>query len=127
MRLDSLRHLAVIDPDTACRSGTVVDYWVDPTIGRVAALSMRPVDIDQPQRIPSTRVARVGHDVVMLTRAIESHGAGKTYSDRADLHLTRGDKCAVPNAVGRVEVDSIKLWDRGCSWPCGQPQRAGQT
>jgi uncharacterized protein YrrD len=73
MRLDSLRHLAVIDPDTACSSGTVVDYWVDPTAGRVAALSMRPVDIDQPQRISCTRVARVGRDAVMLTR-----GSGRT-------------------------------------------------
>ena len=77
MRLDSLRHLAVIDPETACRAGTVIDYWVDPTIGRVAALSMRPVDIDQPQRISCTRVARVALDAMMLTR-----GSGPTSGHR---------------------------------------------
>ena len=45
MRIDSLRHLAVIDPDTACRTGTVTDYWLNPTEGRLAALALRPVAV----------------------------------------------------------------------------------
>ena len=68
MRIDRLHHLAVIDPESACRSGTVVDYWVNPTAGRVAALAVRPVDVDQLQRVSCARVARIGHDAVMLAR-----------------------------------------------------------
>ncbi len=68
MRIDSLRNLAVIDPDTACRTGTVTDYWLDPSAGRLAALELRPVDIDQTQRVSCARVGRIGHDAVMLMR-----------------------------------------------------------
>jgi uncharacterized protein YrrD len=69
MRIDSLRHLAVIDPDTACRTGTVTDYWLDVTAGRLAALVQRPVDVDQAQRVSCARVGHIGHDAVMLTPA----------------------------------------------------------
>ncbi len=75
MRLDSLRNLAVIDPDTASRLGTVTDYWLDPAAGRVAALQLRPVDIDQTQRVAATRVACVGHDAVMLASSAATNAA----------------------------------------------------
>jgi sporulation protein YlmC with PRC-barrel domain len=66
MRIDRLRNLVIIDPDTACRLGTVTDYWVDAAAGRVAALAIRPIDVDLPQRVSTSRVACVGHDAVML-------------------------------------------------------------
>jgi sporulation protein YlmC with PRC-barrel domain len=44
MRVDRLRNLAVIDPETACRVGIVTDYWIDAAAGRVAALAIRPVE-----------------------------------------------------------------------------------
>lgn len=69
MDIDSLRHRAVIDPDSASHVGTVIDYWVDPELGRVVALAMRPVDVDQSQRISCARVARVGRHAIMLARA----------------------------------------------------------
>jgi sporulation protein YlmC with PRC-barrel domain len=69
MHIDSLRQRAVIDPDSAARLGTVIDYWVDPELGRVAALAMRPVDVDQSQRLSCARVARVGRHAIMLNRA----------------------------------------------------------
>jgi sporulation protein YlmC with PRC-barrel domain len=73
MRVDRLRNLAVIDPDTACRIGIVTDYWVDATAGRVAALAIRPIDVDLSQRVEAARVACVGRDAVMLTT---TRGAG---------------------------------------------------
>jgi uncharacterized protein YrrD len=69
MRLDDLRNLVVIDPDTACLVGAVTGYWIDAAGGRVGAITIRPVDVDLPQRFSSDRVARVGTDAVMLTRA----------------------------------------------------------
>jgi sporulation protein YlmC with PRC-barrel domain len=68
MRLDTLRHRAVVDPETGSRVGTVTDYWVDAAAGRVAALIIRPVDADLPQRVSAERVARVGRHAVMLSR-----------------------------------------------------------
>lgn len=50
MRLDNLRHRAVVDPDSACRTGIVTDYLVDATAGRVALL-VRPMDADLQQRV----------------------------------------------------------------------------
>src|SRR6516225_3000610 len=67
MRIDSLRQLVVIDPTTACQVGKVSDYWINPAAGRIAALVLRPPDIDQPQQVSSVRVARVGRHAVMLT------------------------------------------------------------
>ena len=58
MRVDRLRNLAVIDPDTACRVGIVTDYWIDAAAGRVAALAIRPIDVDLSQRVDTCRVAR---------------------------------------------------------------------
>jgi sporulation protein YlmC with PRC-barrel domain len=64
MRVDRLRNLAVIDPETACRVGIVTDYWIDAAAGRVAALAIRPVDVDLSQHVDTCRVARVGRDAV---------------------------------------------------------------
>jgi sporulation protein YlmC with PRC-barrel domain len=66
MRVDRLRNLAVIDPDTACRVGIVTDYWIDAAAGRVATLAIRPVDVDLSQHVDTCRVAHVGRDAVML-------------------------------------------------------------
>jgi len=69
MRADKLRRLAVVDPETACRIGSVTNYWIDPVAGRVAALAIRPVDVDLPQRVAANRVVHVGRDAVMLAAA----------------------------------------------------------
>ena len=76
MRVDRLRNLAVIDPDTACRVGIVTDYWIDAAAGRVAALAIRPVDVDLSQRVDACRVARVGHDAIMLKPADGARAPG---------------------------------------------------
>jgi sporulation protein YlmC with PRC-barrel domain len=76
MRVDRLRNLVVIDPDTACRVGIVTDYWIDAAAGRVAALAIRPVDVDLSQRVDTCRVARVGHDAVMLGPADSARAPG---------------------------------------------------
>jgi sporulation protein YlmC with PRC-barrel domain len=73
MRLDTLRKRAVVDPETGTRLGTVTDYWVDATAGRVAALIIRPVDADVSERVAAHRVAHVGRDAVMLS---SSNGPG---------------------------------------------------
>ena len=67
MRLDALRNLAVVDPETGSRLGIVTDYWVDAAAGRVAALLICPVDVDISQRVRAERVAHVGRDAVMLS------------------------------------------------------------
>jgi len=69
MRVDRLRNLAVIDPNTAGRVGIVTDYWIDAAAGRVAELAIRPIDVDLSQRVDTCRVARVGRDAVMLAPA----------------------------------------------------------
>ena len=76
MRVDRLRNLVVIDPDTACRVGIVTDYWIDAAAGRVAALAIRPVDVDFSQRVDTCRVARVGRDAVMLAPADSARTSG---------------------------------------------------
>jgi uncharacterized protein YrrD len=116
MRIDSLRNLAVIDPDTASRTGTVTDYWLDPAAGRLAALELRPVDIDQSQRVSCARVGRIGHDAVMLTRrgeqAISSlEPISADWLDRRHLkHLTvysdEGDRLG---RVAEAQIDPLTL------------------
>src|SRR5690349_81800 len=69
MRLDTLRNRAVVDPETGSLLGTVTNYWVDATAGRVAALKIRPVDADLSERVAADRVARVGRDAVMLSHS----------------------------------------------------------
>ena len=75
MRLDTLRKRAVVDPATGSRLGIVTDYWVDASAGRVAALTIRPVDADLSERVAADRVACVGRDAVMLSRS-DGPGAG---------------------------------------------------
>lgn len=62
MRLRQLRGLPVIDPTAARKIGTVVDYQVDPSASRLAAL-----DLEGGERIPAQRIRRVGSSAVILT------------------------------------------------------------
>jgi sporulation protein YlmC with PRC-barrel domain len=82
MRLDKLRKRVVVDPETGTRLGTVTDYWVDATAGRVATLIIRPVDADLSQRVAADRVVHVGRDAVILSR---STGPGVGSHARPDL------------------------------------------
>jgi sporulation protein YlmC with PRC-barrel domain len=67
MRLKELRGLPVIDPTAARKVGTVSDYQVDPSAGRLAALDVTPLDGGDGQRIVAQRIRRVGGSAVMLT------------------------------------------------------------
>jgi sporulation protein YlmC with PRC-barrel domain len=67
MRLKDLRGLPVIDPTAARKIGTVSDYQVDPTAGRLAALDVTPLDGGEGQRVLAQRIRRVGGSAVMLT------------------------------------------------------------
>lgn len=62
MRLRQLRGLPVIDPTAARKIGTVVDYQVDPSVCRLAAL-----DLEGGERILAHRIRRVGSSAVILT------------------------------------------------------------
>ena len=67
MRLKELRGLPVVDPSAARKIGTVSDYQVDPTAGRLAALDVTPLDGGEVQRVLAQRIRRVGGSAVMLT------------------------------------------------------------
>jgi sporulation protein YlmC with PRC-barrel domain len=67
MRLKDIRGLPVIDPTAARKVGTVDDYQVDPTTGRIAALDITPVTSGQGERILAQRIRRVGSSAVILT------------------------------------------------------------
>jgi sporulation protein YlmC with PRC-barrel domain len=83
MRLKELRGLPVIDPTAAHKVGTVNDYQVDPTSGRVAALDISGVDNGEPERIPGHRIRRVGRHAVILTgRAAATPGLVPDLNDR---------------------------------------------
>jgi sporulation protein YlmC with PRC-barrel domain len=66
MRLKELRGLPVIDPSTALKIGTVVDYQVDPASGHVAALDISGPNTDG-ERVLAHRIRRVGRSAVILT------------------------------------------------------------
>jgi len=118
MRLDTLRNRAVVDPESGTRIGTVTDYWIDATAGRVTALIIRPVDADLPQRVVADRVARVGRHAVMLSR---SDGAGNGTSvaktvgtDWLDRHHIQGLTVYTDTGerLGRIEgadIDPLTL------------------
>ena len=133
MRLDSLRNRVIVDPDTASHTGIVTDYWIDARTGSVAALQVRPVDAEMPQRLSARRVARVGHDAIMLSRT-----TGTAVPSPADLPTDWLDRRHVWSLIaytdtgerlGRVtaaEIDpaslaiqryylSVPLWRRW--WP----------
>ena len=80
MRLDTLRNRAVVDPDSASEIGVVTDYCIDAMAGRVAALIIRPVDVDLSERVAADRVAHVGRDAVMLSRANSIRPSTETVS-----------------------------------------------
>jgi uncharacterized protein YrrD len=67
MRLKELRGLPVVDPTAARKIGSVSDYQVDPTAGRLAALDVTPLDGGEVQRVLAQRIRRVGGSAVMLT------------------------------------------------------------
>ena len=67
MRLKEIRGLPVIDPTAARKVGTVVDYQVDPVVGRIAALDITPVTGGEGERILAQRIRRVGSSAVILT------------------------------------------------------------
>jgi sporulation protein YlmC with PRC-barrel domain len=69
MRLKQLHGLPVIDPTTARKIGTVVEYQIDPASGRIAALDVGGAgesDLDG-ERILAQRIRRVGRSAVILT------------------------------------------------------------
>jgi uncharacterized protein YrrD len=67
MRLKELLGLPVIDPTAARKIGTVVDYQVDSTAGRLAALDVDDGQGGGGERILTQRIRRVGQNAVMLT------------------------------------------------------------
>jgi sporulation protein YlmC with PRC-barrel domain len=67
MRLKELRGLPVIDPTAARKIGTVVDYQVDPTSSRLAALDISGVEGGDEERVLAARIRRVGRSAVVLT------------------------------------------------------------
>ncbi len=116
MRIDSLRHLAVIDPDTASRIGTVTDYWLDPAAGRLAALALRPVDVDQAQRVSWERVGRIGRAAVMLTRTggqansrlepIPGDWLDRRHLQQVTVYTDDGDRVG---RIAQVNIDPVTL------------------
>jgi sporulation protein YlmC with PRC-barrel domain len=67
MRLKQIRGLPVIDPTAARKIGSVMDYQLDPTSGRIAALDITPVTGGEGERILAPRIRRVGSSAVILT------------------------------------------------------------
>jgi len=67
MRLKELRGLPVIDPSSARKIGTVLDYQVDPASGRLAALDVTSIANADGERVLATRIRRVGRSAVILT------------------------------------------------------------
>ena len=68
MRLKQLRGMPVVDPTTARKIGSVLDYQVDPVSGQVAAIDVGDVG-GEARRIGAERIHRVGAAAVMLTAA----------------------------------------------------------
>jgi sporulation protein YlmC with PRC-barrel domain len=68
MRLKELRGLPVIDPTAARKIGIVVDYQVDPTSSRLAALDISGGDEEgDEERVLAACIRRVGRSAVILT------------------------------------------------------------
>jgi sporulation protein YlmC with PRC-barrel domain len=67
MRLNELHGLPVIDPTAAHKIGSVADYQVDPTSGRLAALDLSGVEDGVGERVLAARIRRVGRNAVILT------------------------------------------------------------
>ena len=67
MRLKDIRGLPVIDPTAARKIGTVTDYQVDPSSGRLAALDVNGTEDSHGERIMAQRIRRVGASAVILT------------------------------------------------------------
>src|SRR4051812_22406222 len=67
MRVTALRGLAVIDPRSARKVGTVSDVIVDPAAGKIASIDIEPSSGEGTARIPRDQIKRVGQHAVMLT------------------------------------------------------------
>jgi uncharacterized protein YrrD len=68
MRLKDIRGLPVVDPTAARKIGTIADYLVDPSGGRLAALEVAPKEGGEAnERVPAHRVRRIGQHAVVLT------------------------------------------------------------
>jgi sporulation protein YlmC with PRC-barrel domain len=67
MRLKELLGLPVIDPTSARKIGTVLDYQVDPAGGGLAAVDVTGTSGADGQRVLAARIRRVGRDAVILT------------------------------------------------------------
>jgi sporulation protein YlmC with PRC-barrel domain len=72
MRLRDLKGLPVIDPSAARKIGTVVDYEVDPSAARLAALRISGIQAETSQRIAAQHIRRVGRHAVILTAGAAS-------------------------------------------------------
>jgi sporulation protein YlmC with PRC-barrel domain len=118
MRLKELRGLPVIDPAAARKVGTVNDYQVDPTSGRVAALDISGAENGGPERIPGHRIRRVGRHAVILTgRAAATPGLLPDLNDRwldagtlVGLEVLGDDGNRIGHLVdGTFDQDSLEI------------------
>jgi uncharacterized protein YrrD len=118
MRLKQLRGLPVIDPTAARKLGTVTDYQVDPTAGRLAALDITPVASGPAERIVAQRIRRVGTHAVILTArggamASASAEANERWLDTAalvGLEVLGDDGSRIGHLVDAVfDQDSLEI------------------
>jgi sporulation protein YlmC with PRC-barrel domain len=83
MRLKELRGLPVIDPTAARKVGTVQDYQIDPSSGRLAAIDINGVENGEGERILAARIRRVGGNAIILTpRGGATHGIQPEINER---------------------------------------------
>jgi sporulation protein YlmC with PRC-barrel domain len=106
MRLDKLRKRTVVDPQTGTRLGTVTDYLVDATAGRVAVLIVHPVEAELSQPVSADRVLHVGQDAVILSRSTGTGASAPLRSDLLDRRHLRGLIAFTDTGkrLGRVEA-----------------------
>lgn len=90
MRLKDLQGLPVIDPSSARKIGTVVDYEVDPSAARLAGLRISDTQAETRQRVAAQHIRRVGRHAVILTAGAPAaadlaSGADHRWLDQASL------------------------------------------
>lgn len=90
MRVSELRELAVIDPRTARKVGSVSDVQVDPNLGRIAAFDMHAAGGDGVERVSADAVQRVGRSAVMLRPGQRGAPAPDASEDWLDLGTLAG-------------------------------------
>jgi sporulation protein YlmC with PRC-barrel domain len=97
MRLKQLRGMPVVDPTTARKIGSVLDYQVDPVAGRLAALDVGDVG-GEAQRVGAERIYRVGAAAVMLTASSAADAAVPASVD---------DECLDAASLSGLEVMGV--------------------